>query len=48
MLAQFIAKVGVEVAFTPFTYKVVAWLKRAEGVDHYDRETDFTPWSIKV
>jgi hypothetical protein len=48
MLAQFIAKVGVEVAFTPVTYKVVAWLKKAEGVDHYDRDTQFTPWSLKV
>jgi queuosine precursor transporter len=48
MLAQFIAKVGVEVAFTPVTYKIVAWLKRAEGVDHYDRDTNFTPWSMKV
>jgi uncharacterized integral membrane protein (TIGR00697 family) len=48
MLAQFVTKVGVEVLFTPVTYKVVAWLKRAEGVDHYDKETDFTPWSLKV
>ncbi|MBL8513563.1 MAG: queuosine precursor transporter [Betaproteobacteria bacterium] len=48
MLAQFIAKVGVEVLFTPVTYKVVAWLKRAEGVDHYDKDTNFTPWSLKV
>ena len=29
MLAQFVTKVGVEVVFTPVTYKVVAWLKRA-------------------
>ncbi|MBL8521914.1 MAG: queuosine precursor transporter [Betaproteobacteria bacterium] len=48
MLAQFLAKVGVEVAFTPVTYKIIAWLKRAEGVDHYDRDTQFTPWSLKV
>jgi hypothetical protein len=48
MLAQFLAKVGVEVLFTPVTYKVVGWLKRAEGVDHYDRDTRFTPWSLKV
>ena len=48
MLAQFVTKVGVEVVFTPVTYKLVAWLKRAEGVDHYDKETNFTPWSLKV
>ncbi len=48
MLAQFITKVGVEVAFTPFTYKLVAWLKKAENEDYYDRETNFTPFSLKT
>ena len=48
MLAQFAAKVAVEVLFTPVTYFVVGWLKRAEGVDHYDRDTRFTPFTLKV
>ena len=48
MLAQFVAKVGVEVVFTPVTYAVVGWLKRAEHEDYYDRETKFTPFSLKV
>ena len=48
MLAQFVAKVAVEVAFTPVTYAIVGWLKRAEGVDHYDRDTKFTPFSLRV
>jgi len=48
MLTQFIAKVGVEVAFTPVTYKVVAALKRAEHEDYYDRQTDFNPFKLKV
>ena len=48
MLSQFVAKVLVEVAFTPVTYAIVGWLKRAEGVDHYDRGTRFTPFSLKV
>ena len=47
MLAQFITKVGVEVVFTPFTYKIVAWLKRAEHEDYYDRDTNFNPFSLK-
>ncbi len=47
MLAQFITKVGVEVVFTPFTYKTVAWLKRAEHEDYYDRDTNFNPFSLK-
>lgn len=46
MLSQFIAKVGVEVVFTPVTYWVVAKLKRSEHEDFYDRETDFTPFSL--
>jgi uncharacterized integral membrane protein (TIGR00697 family) len=48
MLAQFIAKVTVEVLFTPVTYAIVGWLKRAEGIDHYDRDTKFTPFTLKV
>ncbi|MGB8338173.1 MAG: queuosine precursor transporter, partial [Burkholderiales bacterium] len=48
MLAQFVAKVGVEVAFTPFTYKIVNWLKRAEQEDYYDRDTDFNPFTLKT
>lgn len=40
-------KVAVEVVFTPLTYVVVNALKRAEGVDTFDRHTDFTPFSLK-
>ena len=46
MLSQFVIKVGVEVAFTPITYKVVNALKRAEHEDYYDRNTDFNPFSL--
>ena len=48
MLAQFVAKVAVEVAFTPVTYKVVGWLKRVENEDYYDRKTDFNPFLLKA
>ncbi|MEP7069151.1 MAG: queuosine precursor transporter [Usitatibacter sp.] len=48
MVAQFVAKVTVEVLFTPLTYAVVGWLKRAEQEDYYDRETRFTPFTLKV
>ncbi len=48
MLAQFIGKVAVEVAFTPITYKIVGALKRAENEDYYDRDTRFTPFSLKT
>ena len=48
MLFQFVAKVTVEVVFTPVTYKVVAALKRAEHEDYYDRHTDFSPFSLRT
>lgn len=41
-------KTGVEVVMLPVTYRVIAWLKRKENVDIYDKETDFTPLSLKV
>ena len=47
MLAQFIGKVAVEVLFTPLTYKVVGFLKRAEQEDYYDRDTDFNPFALE-
>ena len=46
MLAQFLTKTLVEVAFTPVTYKVVGFLKRAEREDYYDRNTDFNPFHV--
>lgn len=48
MLSQFLLKTLVEVVFTPLTYVVVNGLKRAEGIDYYDRHTDFTPFSMKT
>ncbi len=47
IIANFSLKVGVEVFFTPVTYFVVNRLKRAEGRDVYDEDTNFTPFAIK-
>ncbi len=47
MLSQFVIKVGVEVVFTPVTYKVVNALKRVELEDYYDRNTDFNPFTLR-
>jgi queuosine precursor transporter len=41
--AQWIVKVLYEAAATPLTYAAVGWLKSREGVDVYDRHTDFNP-----
>ena len=48
VLSQFVVKVGVEVVFTPITYKIVGALKKAEGEDYYDRNTRFTPFTLKT
>ena len=44
--AQIIAKIAVEIAFTPVVYKTVAFLKRVENEDYYDKNTDFNPFKI--
>ena len=46
MLSQFVLKVGWEVVLTPVTYAVVGFLKHREGVDVYDRTTDFSPFRV--
>jgi uncharacterized integral membrane protein (TIGR00697 family) len=43
ILAQWLIKTLFEIIATPLTYLVVNSLKRAEGVDHFDRDTDFRP-----
>jgi uncharacterized integral membrane protein (TIGR00697 family) len=48
VVSNYIFKVGVEVLFTPITYAVVGFLKREEGVDYYDRDTDFNPFSLST
>jgi uncharacterized integral membrane protein (TIGR00697 family) len=48
MFANFALKVGFEILFTPITYKIVNFLKKAESEDYYDYGTDFTPFSIKT
>jgi uncharacterized integral membrane protein (TIGR00697 family) len=48
LVTNYLLKVLWEVVLTPVTYKVVAWFKRAEGVDVFDRETDFTPFKTSI
>ena len=47
-LSNYIFKVGVEVLLTPVTYAVVSWLKKHEGVDVYDTQTNFNPFRMAV
>jgi uncharacterized integral membrane protein (TIGR00697 family) len=48
ILSNYLFKTGVEAAVTPLTYRVVGFLKRAEGVDVYDVDTDFNPFKLRV
>ncbi len=47
ILSSYLIKVAVEVVATPLTYFVVRRLKAAEGVDVYDRHTDFNPFTLQ-
>ena len=44
ILVQWLVKSAYEILATPLTYVVVNRLKRAEGVDVFDFETDFSPF----
>jgi uncharacterized integral membrane protein (TIGR00697 family) len=47
-LDQYVLKSLWEVVAVPVTYRFVAFLKRAEQEDYYDRHTNFTPFSLKA
>jgi len=47
VVANYIFKVAIEAIFTPLTYRIVAFLKREEQEDYYDRQTDFNPFSLQ-
>ncbi len=44
VVSGYLGKVLYEVAATPLTYWIVNFLKRKEGVDTFDRDTDFNPF----
>ena len=46
VVSQFVTKTLVEIAFLPVTTRIVAALKRAENIDHFDRDTDFNPFKL--
>lgn len=43
IITQWLIKTAYEVVATPFTYVVVNFLKRREGIDTYDYHTNFNP-----
>lgn len=47
ILSNYVFKVGVEIIFTPITYKIVKFLKRNERVNTFDYGTKFNPLNFK-
>lgn len=47
MVSNYFIKVGWEALITPFTYMTVNFLKRKENEDYYDRDTNFSPFTLK-
>jgi uncharacterized integral membrane protein (TIGR00697 family) len=48
MFGNYALKVLWETLATPFTYRIVGFLKRVEHEDYYDRDTNFTPFSLQT
>lgn len=48
ILSGYLAKVLYEILATPLTYLVVNRLKRAEGIDVFDRGTNFNPFARRA
>jgi len=48
VISNYVFKVGIEVLFTPATYAIVRFLKRREHEDHYDYQTDFSPFKLSA
>lgn len=48
ILSAYLFKVVYEVIATPATYAIVGFLKRTEGIDTFDYNTNFTPFATKI
>ena len=46
IVTNYIFKCLIEAVMTPVTYAVVTFLKRTENEDYYDKDTNFTPFTI--
>jgi uncharacterized integral membrane protein (TIGR00697 family) len=48
LVGNYFIKVLWEAAATPATYKIVGFLKLVEREDHFDRDTDFNPFTLSI
>jgi len=46
IISNYIFKTGIEIIFTPITYVIVNFLKKAEREDYYDKKTNFNPFVV--
>ena len=46
ILTHWLVKTGYETVATPFTYAIVNYLKKKEGIDTYDYDTKFNPLRV--
>jgi len=45
---QYLWKVSYEVLATPFTYKLINWLKKKEQIDSYDYGVSYNPFRFNI
>jgi queuosine precursor transporter len=48
LIGNYFLKVIWEIIATPLTYKIVGFLKRVEHEDHFDRDTNFNPFTLST
>jgi uncharacterized PurR-regulated membrane protein YhhQ (DUF165 family) len=48
IVTQWLFKSAYEALATPLTYLAVNHLKRVENEDHYDYDTDFSPFKLEA
>lgn len=48
IVVAWLLKVAVEILFTPVTYIIINKVKKFEGEDYYDKDTDFNTLSLRV
>ena len=46
--AALVIKVSYEILAIPLTYVITNYLKRVENEDHYDYQTNFNPFRLKI
>lgn len=47
MWSGFLFKVVYEIIALPISLPITKWVKKKAGVDHYDKDTNFSPFAVK-